>query len=356
MPPPPPAPRLLAAALLAVWAGGASAQASDAAQAKAEGRFVRALTAQALGDGPAAADVLDEILAATPGDPTVLLLRAEVAATPADAVYYARRSADAAPGRADVWLGLARSLRGAGQPAAAADALGTAQRLAPDDVDVLLAVVELAAEQRDDARERDALQRLVQIGDTAGARLRLSALAQAAGDLDQALGHARAAARLAPSDPAVGRRLAELERPATGTPVAAAPTPAPPPSTDPPAPAASGTDGAALFAAGQYAQAADALLAELDDDPRRVGTWALALQALARTADPRAGATADDALLLFSSVPAVVVGAAEAYAAAGRDGDARDTAQRGLDALDRLGDAVPDAPALRARLDALLSR
>ena len=353
-----PASPLRVAALLAVWlvAASATAQTDAASRAKAEGRFVRALTAQALGDESAAAGVLDEVLATAPDDPTVLLLRAEVASTPADAVYYARQSADAAPDRADVWLGLARALREAGQPAGAADALDTAQRLAPDDLDVLLAVAELAAEQRDGARERDALERLVRIGDSVGARLRLSALAEAAGDLDQALDHARAAARLAPSDPTVRRRLAQLERPATDPAVADAPADASPPPSDAPAPAASRTGGAALFAAGRYAEAADALLAELDEDPRRVDAWALVLQALARTADPRAGATADDALLLFASVPAVVVGAAEAYQAAGRDADARDTAQRGLDALDWLGDAVPDASALRARLDALLSR
>ena len=115
-------------------------------------------------------------------------------------------------------------------------------------------------------------------------------------------------------------------------------------------------DGSALFAAGQFAEAADALLAEIDDDPRQIDRWALALQALAQTADPRAGATADDALLLFASVPSVLVGAAEAYAAAGRTDDGLAAAQRAADALDLLGDDLPDAPALRARLDAVLSR
>ena len=110
------------------------------------------------------------------------------------------------------------------------------------------------------------------------------------------------------------------------------------------------------MAAGRYAEAAEALLAEVDADPRRVDAWALALQALARTADPRAGATADDALLLFSSSLPVVTAAAEAYAAAGRADDARQTAQRGLSLLDVVGDSVPDTAALRTRLDAVLSR
>ena len=307
-----------------------------------------------------AVQLLDEILADAPSDPTVLLLRAELAAAPADAVYFARQAADAAPDRADVWLGLARALRAAGQPADAVGALDTAGRLAPDDLDVLLAEATLAAEQNDARREQEALTRLVRVGDTVAARLRLSALAQAAGDRDAALSQAQAAARLAPSEPAVRRRLAELERaPTPATPDVPAPAApltdaATPPGTAPASGA--GADGAALFAAGRYADAADALLAETDRDPRQVDAWALALQALARTADPRAGTTADDALLLFPSVPAVVASAAEAYAAAGRPADARTAAQRGLDALDRLGDALPDADSIRTRLDALLSR
>ena len=352
--PPPLRPLLSRAAVLlaAVVASAPSAAAQPAepsgASAKAEGRFIRALTAQALDDDATALRLLDEILTEHPAAPTVLLLRAELAPTPADAVYFARRAADAAPARADVWLGLGRALGAAGQAAQAAQALDTAGRLAPDDLDVLLAAAALAADQDDARREQDALARLVRIGDTVAARLRLSALAEDAGDRDRALAQARAAARLAPSEPAVRRRLAELERPASPEP-AAAPTAAASATATP-------ADGAALFAAGHYAQAADALLAELDRDPRAPDGWALVLQALARTADPRAGATADDALLLFSSVPSVVVGAAEAYAAAGRADDARRTAQRALGALDRLGDAAPDAGALRARLDVLLSR
>ena len=364
MPLPSPRPTLsvpLAALVAGTVALVAPATAQTAgARATAEGRFIRALTAQALDDDATALRLVDEVLAEVPGDPTVLLLRAELAASPADAVYYARQSADAAPGRADVWLGLADALRAAGQPAEAARALAAAERLAPDDLDVLVAAAELAAEQNDAGREREVLGRLVRVGDTVAARLRLSALAEAAGDRDGALAQAQAAARLDPSEPAVRRRLAELAPApataasaamATGRPAGAGSTEAPSP-TDTAGP----TDGAALFAAGRYADAAEALLAEVDRDPRRIEGWSLALQALARTADPRAGAVADDALLLFSSVPSVVAGAAEAYAAAGRADDARATAQRGLDALARLGDDVPDAGPLRARLDAVLSQ
>ena len=319
----------------------AQAQVPPGEAARRQGQFVRALTLLEADADSAAAQALDAVLEAEPDDPTVLAVRADAAARLGDAagaVYFAQRAADAAPGRADAHLGLARALRLAGRLDRAAQALATARRLAPADLDVLLATVDVATEQNDLVTERDALGALVRIGDTVGARLRLSVLAERAGDRADAVAQAEAAGRLAPSEPAVARRLAEVAaQPERAAPGAAA-------------------SGAALFERGRFAEAADALLAEIDADPRAVATWALALQALALTSDARAGATADDALLLFGSVPSVLAGAAEAYGAAGRTDDARATARRGLDALALLGDAVPDAPALRLRLDAVLSR
>ena len=333
----------LAVALLLLAAMPASAQ-SRADAAEAEGRFVRALTAVAIEDFETARRSLDAVLEAAPGDVTVLTLRAEVATAmdaPADAVFFARRATEAAPDRAEAWLAFATALRGARQPAEAASVIDRARTLSPADPDVLALSADLAAERGDAAAERDALAALVRVGDTVAARLRLSVLAEQQGDADDALAQAQAAVRLAPNDPAVRRRADELRGDARS---AASPTPG------------GEADGPALFAAGQFAEAADALLAEIDDDPRQIDRWALALQALAQTADPRAGATADDALLLFASVPSVLVGAAEAYAAAGRTDDGLAAAQRAADALDLLGDDLPDAPALRARLDAVLSR
>lgn len=306
---------------------------------------MRALTAMSIEDFETARASLDEIIEVAPADATVLTARSEVATalgSSADAVYYARQATDAAPESAAAWLGLTDALRRASQPDAAAEAIARARALSPDRPDVLTAAADLAAERGDAEAERDALAALVRVGDTVAARLRLSALAERAGDAEDALTQARAAARLAPAQPAVARRLAALEG-----------------ETEPPRPpsrSATGGDGAGLFEAGRFAEAADVLLAEIDADPRRVDRWALALRALAETADPRAGATADDALLLYSSVPAVLAAAAEAYAAAGRADDARNTAQRGLDALDLLGDDLPDADALRQRLDVVLSR
>ena len=313
--------------LFALLAASAHAQPNDAARARLEGEFIRALTAQALGDDSTAAGVLDGLLESGP-DATLLLVRSQVSADPAQSAYYAQLAADVAPGRADVQLGLAQALRDAGQPGPAADALAAARRLAPADLDVLLATAELAAQRGDDQAEAQALQDLVRLGDTVAARLRLSALAEAGGEADQALAHAQAAARLAPGEPAVRQRLAALVADDAG-PVAA--------------PAASASD-------------VDALLDRLDRDPRDLAAWVRVLDALAQASDPRAAATADDAMLLFSSVPAIVASAAEAYAAAGQPGDARSAAQRGLDALDRLADAVDGADALRARLTAVLSR
>ena len=311
---------------LAAWSGPAQAQAESA---RAQGQFVRALTAQALGDDSTAARLLDVLLADSP-DPTVLLVRAEVSASPAEALYYTRLAVDAAPGRSDAHLALGRALVDAGQTEAAAQALDAALRLAPSDLDVLLAVAETAALRGDGPAEQRALAALVRVGDSVAARLRLSALAEGRGDRGDALAHARAAARLAPAEPAVQARVAALsgDGPATSAP-------------DPPADA-------------RPTETADALLAALDDDPRRIETWVRVLDVLSRTADARAGATADDALLLFGAVPAVVVAAAEAYHAAGRPDDARATAQRGLDLIARLGEAVSDAASLRARLQATL--
>lgn len=338
--------RFLLPALLLVLPLGTAAQprGGDAAErrAYAEGQFIQALTAHYLGNDSTAACLLDDVLEFRPDDPAVLDARAEVALAldgPADALFFAQRAAEAAPDRSEVHVRLAEALRETGQPTEAVRALETARDLDASNLDALVPLADLYAETDQPDRERETLEALVRLGDTAAARLRLSALYEQSGNRDRALEAARAAARLAPGEPAVERRLAEL----SGAPE----TPATPPRP-------SGTSGADLYAAGRYAEAADALLDALADDPRDVAAWALALDALARTADPRAGATADDALLLFPTVPAVLVPAAEAYAAAGRTADARTTAQRGLNALDTLGDDVPDADALRARLQRTL--
>ncbi len=325
--------RLLALLLgLSMLATSASAQTTEGQSARQAGRLIRALTALAAADDSAAVRALDEALATSPADPTLLAVRADASTRlgdPASAVYCARQAADAAPDRADVQLGLASALRAAGQAREAADALALARRLAPTDLDVLVATVDLSAQTGDAATEADALRTLVRLGDTVGARLRLSALAERAGDRDEALAHARAAARLSPTEPAVRQRLAEL--------------------TDAPAPVVRAPDA-------DDADDLDALLAAVEDDPTQIATWIRALDALAATTDPRSGATADDALLLFPTVPGVLTAAAEAYAAAGREADARETARRGLASLDRLGDAVDNADVLRQRLGAVLSR
>lgn len=107
----------------------------------------------------------------------------------------------------------------------------------------------------------------------------------------------------------------------------------------------------AAYRAGRYSEAAEALLTVVDEDPRQMTAWTLVLDALARTSDPRTSDTADLALLLYPTVPSILIPAAEAYRAAGRSDDARTAAESALRALD----AGPDDAALRQRADALLS-
>lgn len=331
-------PARLSPALLLALPLVAAAQPADgpaAERAQAEARFVRALAAHAAGVDSTAARLLDGLLADHPGDAALLETRAGVALAAdraADAVYFAERAASAAPDRPDVRLRHAQALRAAGSLSAAAEALAEARRLAPDSPAVLRALADVAREAGRADAEREALEALAAAHDAADVRLRLSSLYEQAGDAARAQSAAEAAARLAPADPAVQRRLAALAPPAGSAPPASA--------SATPAEAAPSN--------------ADALLATVEADPRRLDVWALALAALAQAGDPRAGATADDALLLFPTVPSVLAPAAEAYLAAGRPADARRAAQSGLDALDALGSAVADADALRVRLDRVL--
>lgn len=332
-------PRPLLVALLAALAGTAGAQPGDPGERRAhvEGLFVRALTAHALGDAAAAIEALDEVLELSPDDPAAYDARADVAEAQgqtADAVFYAERAVELAPDVSAFHLRLARVRAEAGRIDDALEAAEAAQALAPGDPAVWEATAELAARAGRDDVERDALTAWVRLHDTAAARLRLSAVHEVSGDADAALDHALAARRLAPADPAALRRVAALQAPT---------------ATPPPSPSSGGA------AAGSAGEDVDALLRTVEADPRRLDAWAQVLQALAEAGDPRAGTVADDALLLFSSVPAVATSAAEAYLAAGRPADARRAADRALAALDTLADDLSDADALRARLQRILS-
>ena len=320
------------AVLLATAAASASAQPRDAAERRAyvEGRFVRALTAHATGDDDAAAEALDEVLELRPDDAAAYDARADVARArgeTTDALFYAERAAALSPTSGVLRLRLAGAYAGAGRLGEATAAAEAARDLAPGDPAVWETLADLYGRLGRDADERAALAAWTRLDDTVAARLRLSALAEAAGDGAGAREQALAARRLAPSDPAVRRRVAALDRPAP-----------------PPASGGAGSTGGV-----EVAGDVDALLALVEADPRRLDVWAQALGALAASADPRAGAVADDALLLFPVVPAVAAPAAEAYLAAGRPADARRAAER---ALATLGDGDG---ALRARLDAVLA-
>ena len=191
------------------------------------------------------------------------------------------------------------------------------------------------------------------------------------GQLAQALYHAELAAERAPQDAAILHRLADLyaasgdapraaqtreradriaPRPAS---IATRPAPADAPARPAPLPPAETSGeiaGLEAYRAGRYADAANALLEALDADPRQLDAWPLALDALTRTSDARAGDTADLAVLLYPTVPAILVPAAEAFAALGRTDEARDAATSALRVLGESGDAE-----LRARGQSLLS-
>ena len=185
------------------------------------------------------------------------------------------------------------------------------------------------------------------------------------GRLAEALYHAELAAERAPDDAAILHRLADFYAEAGDAsqatrararadriaPRAAPPlVPAPPDRSAPPAVAEGDPPGLEAYRAGRYAEAADALLDALDADPRQLDAWPFALDALTRASDARAGDTAELAVLLYPTVPAILVPAAEAFAALGRTQEARDAAEAALRTLGAAGDA-----ALRARGQSLLS-
>ena len=283
-------------------------------QAEAEGHLVRSLTALALGNDSAAVRHAESALALVPGSAAPLDLLAEAyeaLGRPTDALYHAGLAAAAAPDEAGVALRLARLQAASGQAAAALASAERARRLSPADAGALALVARLYAAAGRPADEQAALEDLAaRYGDPAVWQ-RLAAVYDRSGAPDQA----RAARR------------------AAGLPAPTAPAP-----TAPPGPAASPS-----------VLSADEALAIVADDPRRLDAWAAALAALAAAQDPRAGDTADEATLLFPTLPSILAPAAEAYLAAGRPADAARTARAGLAAL-----GASDPP-LRARLGRALA-
>ena len=291
---------------------------ADAVRAQAEGRLVRGLTEHALGNDSAAVRLYEEAAALAPGSAGPLDALAEAYTAlgrPTDALYHAGLAVAAAPENAGVRRRLGSLQVAAGQRDAGLATLEQARRLSPTDAATLSA---LAALYRDTGRTADERAALEALPPTATTLLRL---AETAPDAESRQAALSAATRLAPGDPRVRAWIVQNAMPAA-------------PVGDS-APAGS----------------ADAALVIVAADPRRLDSWAEALTALASARDPRAGTTADDATLLFPTVPSVLAPAAEAYLAAGRPTDAARTARAGLAALD----AAPDA-ALRARLDLVLSQ
>ena len=382
--------RAALALLLATPAALAQTPQQDAAEA---GRFVAALSALHAGDADAAAETLESLLETRPSDPAVLDALAETYGAlgrPDDARYHAELAA-AATDRPAPRLRLAALQAEAGDLEAAAASYAAATATPTADPAPLVALAELYARLGRPAEERRTLETLLSYGETTAARLRLAALAEAAGEPAEAARHLAVAAALDPGEPSVWRRLAEA-RAAAGDAAGAADAQARADRLDPAAALAAppaddgdldalGADallarlttalnradgtppdagalaealalsdrlldvaprrpdvlaatGEAAALAGDDAAAADRLVDAVRADPRQLGAWELSLTVLARSGDARAGEHADEATLLFGSVPRIVGAAALAYAAAGRDADARDAALRALDRLD----------------------
>lgn len=383
---------LALALLLATPSAAAQTPQQDAAEA---GQFVDALTDLDGGDADAAAATLEGLLETRPDDAAVLDALAEAYSAlgrPDDARYHAELAA-AATDRPEPRLRLAALQAEAGDLDAAAASYAAATTTPTADPGPLVALAELYARLGRPDAERETLETLLGYGETSAARLRLAALAETAGAPAEAARHLAVAAALDPGEPAVWRRLAEA-RAAAGDAAGAADAAAradrldpaavlgPPPALSddasldglsadallarltaalnradgtPPDPAALAealaladraldatpqrpdvlaAAGEAAALAGDDAAAADRLVAAVRADPRQLGAWELGLTVLARSADARAGEHADEAMLLFGSVPRIVGAAALAYAAAGRGADAREAAQRALDRLD----------------------
>ena len=377
----------LAVLALLLAAGPAPAQ-TAVEQARDEGAFVAALGDLYAGDADAAARTLETLLDTRPDDAAVLDALAEAYTLldrSADALYHAGLAADATD-RPEPRLRLAALQTARGDLAAAAASYETAIPDAPTDPEPLIALGELYARLGRPADERRTLLRILDFGDTAAARLRLATLAIDAGDPGDAAQHLAVAVALQPREPALWRRLAEA-RSAAGDAAGAADARTQAdrldPTIRPATPTAASDDaltaddalaqldalldraeadpavlpdalalaeraldlaprrGDLLAAAGDVAAragdnalAADRLVAAVEADPRLLDAWALGLVVLARSGDTRAADHADEATLLFGSVPEIVGAAALAYASAGRLDDARVSARMALPGLD----------------------
>lgn len=215
--------------------------------------------------------------------------------------------------------------------------LRRANRLAPDESAIALALAEALTASGDDSAARAVLGAFLsrQPNDAQAQRALAALSGQSPGpasDLssDDRLRRARDLYEAADENPDGLDEAASLVAPLLG---AAAP------------PEALALAGRIAFRQRRYADAADHLVQALDADPRDAEAWAFVLRALARSLDSRAARMADDGLLFLASDPEVAAGAAEAFLSAGEPGRALDAAAD-----------TPDGHALRAVALARLGR
>ena len=402
---------LLFAPLTLALAPEAAAQPTQpgAAAAETAGAFVEAIAKQWRGDHEEALQALERVLVAAPEDAAVFDALAESHAAlgqAPEALLAAEEAARRAPAEPSFLRRLASARLATDDASGAAEALERVVALRPAAVGALATLVEVYADLGRDAEAVRTLARLVEVGETPAARVRLAAYARASGDAPEAARHLARAAALAPDEPAIARALADAldasgdaagarralarflarnpQDPSARAALAARGGAGDAPEAsgvglpaedalrrardlysaadeDPDgldsaeallAPLVASGDPAVLalagrvaFRQGRYGPAADRLTRALDADPRDVEAWALALRALARSGAPEAARTADDAMLLLGADPDVASGAAEALVAAGQPAAAL-----------RAAPETPDGHALRALALADLGR
>ena len=384
----------------------ATERATEERVARAQSTFVSALAMQWAGDHSGAIRIFEELLDEDASRAAVhdALAESYVALERySEALLAAEDAARLAPDDPDVLARLAEEQRRSGALADAARTLEAAALARPGDPSLLSALAERYADLDQHDRAAQALERLIRIGDTPAARLRLAAYARDAGDLDLALGHLRRAAQLAPDEAAITVTLAETlheagrageaagvldaflrRRPGdvdalaararvSGTDLPAAARPAEDrlarardlydASAEDPAllseadaliasllaegrqPLALALGARIAFDAQDYPAAAERALQAVEEDPRDAALWTIAIRGLSRAGDDRAGRTAEDAMLFFASEPEIRAAAAEALLAMGQPDAALDAAPN-----------TPDGHALRAMALAALGR
>lgn len=325
-------------------------------QVEAEQLFVRGMTRAYIGDYDGAVELYERALGLAPDDPAVLAALAEAHEARGDlttALFFASRAVERAPNEPSGYRLLAGLQLASGDTNAA---LATYERLVaaqPDDVGALTA---LARIQQQSGRLSEALATyervLDRLGEHAAIRMRMLSIYEHLGDDDGALRSLEALVELDPANEVLRNQLAARYRAGGDADRADELAPDLVSKPEPANPSPAG-DADALFAAGDWPAAADALARTLDADPLDPPAWTrLALAHLYAGNPTSALDVADEALLLFPGQYDLALAAALARTEDGNTADARRAFAGALVILD---DERPDDGAERAFLQAHLA-